>query len=111
MTTLLTSGLVHPSGHPAPSGPPKRVPVLAMAARPLATMETGISVGLADPLLPRPARDFSISLGQASQWLASEWSLAADNLSVACTTTFSQRDARNQASVTVGFLVAGSGWP
>jgi predicted MFS family arabinose efflux permease len=43
------------------------VPVLAIAALALAAMASGISLRLADPLLPRLSREFGISLGQASQ--------------------------------------------
>ena len=49
---------------PAP-GP--TVPVLAIAALSLAALATGVSLRLADPLLPRLAREFSVSLGQVSQ--------------------------------------------
>ena len=42
-------------------------PVLAIAALALAAMASGISLRLADPLLPRLSREFAISLGEASQ--------------------------------------------
>ena len=48
---------------PAP-GP--AVPVLAIAALSLAALATGVSLRLADPLLPRLAAEFSASLGQVS---------------------------------------------
>ena len=43
------------------------VPVLAIAALALAAMASGISLRLADPLLPRLSQEFGISLGEASQ--------------------------------------------
>ena len=43
------------------------VPVLAIAALALAAMASGVSLRLADPLLPRLSREFGISLGEASQ--------------------------------------------
>ena len=42
------------------------VPVLAIAALSLAALATGVSMRLADPLLPRLAAEFSVSLGQVS---------------------------------------------
>ena len=42
------------------------VPVVAIAALSLAAMATGVSMRLADPLLPRLAAEFSASLGQVS---------------------------------------------
>ena len=52
---------------PTAPTPPAAVPVLAIAALSLAALATGVSMRLADPLLPRLAREFSVSLGQASQ--------------------------------------------
>ena len=49
---------------PAP-GP--ALPVAAIAALALAALATGMAMRLADPLLPRLAREFSVSLGQVSQ--------------------------------------------
>ena len=46
---------------------PAAVPVLAIAALALAAMASGISLRLADPLLPRLSQEFGISLGEASQ--------------------------------------------
>ena len=43
------------------------VPVLAIAALALAALASGVSMRLADALLPRLAREFGVSLGQASQ--------------------------------------------
>ena len=43
------------------------VPVLAITALALAALASGVSMRLADALLPRLARDFEVSLGQASQ--------------------------------------------
>ncbi len=48
---------------PAAAAPP----VLAIAGLSLAALASGVSLRLADALLPRLAREFSISLGQASQ--------------------------------------------
>ena len=49
---------------PAP-GP--ALPVAAIVALALAALATGMAMRLADPLLPRLAREFSVSLGQVSQ--------------------------------------------
>jgi len=46
---------------------PAAVPVLAIAALALAAMASGISLRVADALLPRLAREFSVSLGEAAQ--------------------------------------------
>ena len=43
------------------------VPVLAITALALAALASGVSMRLADALLPRLAREFGVSLGQASQ--------------------------------------------
>ncbi len=43
------------------------MPVLAIAGLALAAMASGVSLRVADALLPRLARDFSISLGEASR--------------------------------------------
>ena len=43
------------------------IPVLAIVGLSLAALASGVSLRLADALLPRLAREFSISLGQASQ--------------------------------------------
>jgi predicted MFS family arabinose efflux permease len=57
-----------PTTPTAPTGPAtSAVPVLAIAALALAAMASGISLRLADPLLPRLSREFGISLGEASQ--------------------------------------------
>ena len=48
--------------HPNPP-----VPVLAITALALAALASGVSMRLADALLPRLAREFGVSLGQASQ--------------------------------------------
>lgn len=57
-----------PAGMAAPAGQAvQAVPVLAIAALALAAMASGISLRLADPLLPRLSREFGISLGEASQ--------------------------------------------
>jgi predicted MFS family arabinose efflux permease len=47
--------------------PTMAVPVLAIVGLALAALASGVSLRLADALLPRLAREFSISLGQASQ--------------------------------------------
>ena len=54
-----------PSTAPAPS--PTPTPVLAIAGLALAAMASGISLRVADALLPRLAVEFSISIGEASQ--------------------------------------------
>ncbi len=54
-----------PAGPAAPSSAP--IPVLAIAGLALAAMASGVSLRLADALLPRLAQDFAISLGEASQ--------------------------------------------
>ena len=57
-----------PAATATPPGPaPSAVPVLAIAALGLAAMASGISLRLADPLLPRLSQEFGISLGEASQ--------------------------------------------
>ena len=57
-----------PAAAATPPGPATAaVPVLAIAALALAAMASGISLRLADPLLPRLSREFGISLGEASQ--------------------------------------------
>ncbi len=50
-----------------PGSAASAVPVLAIAALALAAMASGISLRLADPLLPRLSQEFGISLGEASQ--------------------------------------------
>ena len=61
----------NPPANPAPPGTAmpaaQAVPVLAIAALALAAMASGISLRLADPLLPRLSSEFGISLGEASQ--------------------------------------------
>ena len=53
---------------PAPPPlPANAAPPLAIVALALAAMASGMSLRVADPLLPRLAREFSIPLGQASQ--------------------------------------------
>ncbi|NDG41450.1 MAG: MFS transporter [Betaproteobacteria bacterium] len=47
--------------------PPAAIPVLAITALALAALASGVSMRLADALLPRLAREFGVSLGQASQ--------------------------------------------
>lgn len=56
-----------PSDSPLPAGPVSAIPVLAIAALALAAMASGVSLRLADALLPRLAREFNISLGEAAQ--------------------------------------------
>jgi predicted MFS family arabinose efflux permease len=55
---------------PTPAPPPHdattAIPVLAIAGLGLAAMASGISLRLADALLPRLAQEFSVSIGQAS---------------------------------------------
>jgi predicted MFS family arabinose efflux permease len=50
-----------------PATAPFQMPVLAIAGLALAAMASGISLRVADALLPRLATEFSISVGQASQ--------------------------------------------
>jgi predicted MFS family arabinose efflux permease len=50
-----------------PTTAPFQMPVLAIAGLALAAMASGISLRVADALLPRLATEFSISVGQASQ--------------------------------------------
>jgi predicted MFS family arabinose efflux permease len=50
-----------------PSTLPFQMPVLAIAGLALAAMASGISLRVADALLPRLATEFSISVGEASQ--------------------------------------------
>ena len=61
----------NPPANPAPPDTAmpaaQAVPVLAIAALALAAMASGISLRLADPLLPRLSTEFGISLGEASQ--------------------------------------------
>ena len=52
---------------PAAPAPAPALPVAAIAALALAALATGMAMRLADPLLPRLAREFSVSLGQVSQ--------------------------------------------
>ena len=70
--------MTDPTPPPAPAAPAaavasppgsaaSAVPVLAIAALALAAMASGISLRLADPLLPRLSQEFGISLGEASQ--------------------------------------------
>ena len=49
---------------------PYQTPVLAVAGLALAAMASGISLRVADALLPRLANEFSISIGAASQVIA-----------------------------------------
>ena len=56
---------IHPAAAAAAATAP--IPVLAIAALSLAALASGVSLRLADALLPRLAHEFSISLGQASQ--------------------------------------------
>ena len=59
-----------PLGPPAASVPtpdPAAIPVLAITGLALAALASGVSLRLADALLPRLALEFSVSLGQASQ--------------------------------------------
>ena len=51
---------------PTVPAPLAAVPVVAIAALSLAALATGVSMRLADPLLPRLAAEFSASLGQVS---------------------------------------------
>ncbi|OYU83664.1 MAG: MFS transporter [Burkholderiales bacterium PBB5] len=52
-----------PSAPPAPTAP---LPVAAIAGLALAALASGVSLRLADALLPRLVHDFDVSLGQAS---------------------------------------------
>jgi len=52
---------------PQPAVPVPAIPVLAIAGLALAAMASGVSLRLADALLPRLAREFNISLGEAAQ--------------------------------------------
>jgi len=52
-----------PAAPPAPAAP---LPVAAIAGLALAALASGISLRLADALLPRLVHDFDVSLGQAS---------------------------------------------
>lgn len=54
-----------PAGPAAPPSAP--IPVLAIAGLALAAMASGVSLRLADALLPRLSQEFSIGLGEASQ--------------------------------------------
>jgi predicted MFS family arabinose efflux permease len=54
-----------------PTTAPFQMPVLAIAGLALAAMASGISLRVADALLPRLATEFSISVGQASQVITS----------------------------------------
>ena len=63
--TETTTPTPAPAAKAAPA--PAAVPVLAIAALALAAMASGISLRLADPLLPRLSQEFGISLGEASQ--------------------------------------------
>jgi len=71
----MTSPQLPPQSPPqSPSRPPHAadsasapVPVWAIAGLALAAMASGISLRLADALLPRLASEFSVSLGEASQ--------------------------------------------
>ena len=56
-----------PAAAPAPAAAATAVPVLAIAALALAAMASGVSLRVADALLPRLAHDFAISLGEAAQ--------------------------------------------
>ena len=56
-----------PTATPAVAAPLAAVPVLAIVGLALAALASGVSLRLADALLPRLAREFSVSLGQASQ--------------------------------------------
>jgi predicted MFS family arabinose efflux permease len=59
---------------PAPSSP-DTTPVGAIAALSLAALASGVSMRLADALLPRLATEFQISLGQAS-WVITVFAVA-----------------------------------
>ena len=52
---------------PIPAPIPAHIPVLALVALSLAALASGVSLRLADALLPRLMQEFSITLGQASQ--------------------------------------------
>jgi len=52
---------------PTAPGPAAPVPVLAIVGLALAAGASGVSLRLADALLPRLAQEFSVTLGQASQ--------------------------------------------
>ncbi len=52
---------------PATADPAAAVPVLAIVGLALAAGASGVSLRLADALLPRLAQEFSVTLGQASQ--------------------------------------------
>jgi predicted MFS family arabinose efflux permease len=61
---------LHVDPHPvsaAAAPPPPPIPVLAIVGLSLAAMASGISLRIADALLPRLATEFSVSLGEASQ--------------------------------------------
>ena len=59
--------LSHPSAPPAAPAPGPALPLAAIAALSLVALATGVAMRLADPLLPRLAREFAVSLGQVSQ--------------------------------------------
>ena len=56
-----------PAAAPVVAAPDVDVPVLAITGLALAALACGVSLRLADALLPRLAQEFSVSLGQASQ--------------------------------------------
>ena len=56
-----------PAAAPVVAAPDVDVPVLAITGLALAALASGVSLRLADALLPRLAQEFSVSLGQASQ--------------------------------------------
>ena len=56
----------HPPATPAAPSPAAAVPVLAIAALSLAALASGVAMRRADPLLPRLAAEFAVSLGQVS---------------------------------------------
>ena len=56
-----------PTANPPGAEPPVTVPVLAIAGLALAALASGVSLRLADALLPRLAAEFQIPLGQAAQ--------------------------------------------
>ncbi len=65
--TVPADPAVVPAATPAAAAPLTAVPVLAIVGLALAALASGVSLRLADALLPRLAREFSVSLGQASQ--------------------------------------------
>ena len=64
-STLATGGA--PAAQTTPLPPRQPIPVLAITGLSFAAMASGVSLRLADALLPRLAREFSVTLGEASQ--------------------------------------------